>query len=88
MFELGATARVHVIPPPIPTFTVSPPPSGPVHVVPVVGPAGAAGADGVSIGVVTELVGTVVGLHMQDDDPHPAYDDLPSLQLLFENGLI
>lgn len=26
--------------------------------------------------------------HVQDTTPHPAYDDLPSLVLLFENGLI
>lgn len=26
--------------------------------------------------------------HIQDPTPHPAYDDLPSITLLFENGLI
>lgn len=26
--------------------------------------------------------------HINDETPHPAYDDLPSLRLLFENGLI
>ena len=26
--------------------------------------------------------------HVQSTTPHPAYDDLPSLNLLFENGLI
>lgn len=26
--------------------------------------------------------------HIDDTTPHPAYDDLPSLVLLFENGLI
>jgi len=26
--------------------------------------------------------------HVVDDSPHPAYDDLPSLRLLFENGII
>ena len=34
--------------------------------------------------------GDVVGLedHIQDVTPHPTYDDIPSLTLLFENGLI
>lgn len=26
--------------------------------------------------------------HVNDPTPHPAYDDISSLQLLFENGLI
>lgn len=26
--------------------------------------------------------------HIEDSTPHPAYDDLPSLSLLFENHLI
>lgn len=26
--------------------------------------------------------------HINDATPHPTYDDLPSLNLLFENGLI
>lgn len=26
--------------------------------------------------------------HVADPEPHPAYDDLPSLVILFENGLI
>jgi hypothetical protein len=26
--------------------------------------------------------------HIIDDTPHPKYDDLPSLTLLFENGLV
>lgn len=26
--------------------------------------------------------------HINDTTPHPAYDDIPSLVLLFENGLI
>ncbi len=29
-----------------------------------------------------------VSAHVADPTPHPAYDDLPSLRLLFENGLI
>jgi len=26
--------------------------------------------------------------HVESNAPHPAYDDLPSLTLLFENGLV
>lgn len=26
--------------------------------------------------------------HVQASEPHPAYDDIPSLTLLFENGLV
>lgn len=39
-------------------------------------------------GDVQNLIDTALGGHVQDDEPHPAYDDLPSLRLLFENGLI
>lgn len=31
---------------------------------------------------------TAVAEHLADLTPHPVYDDLPSLVLLFENGLI
>jgi hypothetical protein len=30
----------------------------------------------------------ILSAHIADDDPHPAYDDIPSLTLLFENGLV
>jgi hypothetical protein len=26
--------------------------------------------------------------HIHADEPHPAYDDMPSLRLIFENGLV
>lgn len=29
-----------------------------------------------------------LGVHIADATPHPAYDDLPSLSVLFENGLV
>lgn len=29
-----------------------------------------------------------VAAHIADQTPHPVYDDIPSLNLLFENGLI
>lgn len=39
-------------------------------------------------GAVQGLIDTSLGAHVADTTPHPAYDDLPSLTLLFENGLI
>ena len=33
-------------------------------------------------------VSVVVEEHVQAVEPHPAYDDLPSFTLLFENGLV
>lgn len=39
-------------------------------------------------GDVQELVDATVTTHVNDLTPHPAYDDLPSLSLLFENGLV
>lgn len=32
--------------------------------------------------------GAALAEHVADPSPHPAYDDLPDLGLLFENGLI
>lgn len=37
---------------------------------------------------VPDLISAAVTVHRQAAAPHPAYDDLPSLRLLFENGLI
>lgn len=42
----------------------------------VPGPVGPSGAD------------PRLDIHIQADSPHPKYDDLPSLTLLFENGLV
>ncbi|MER7433121.1 hypothetical protein ABT341_00175 [Pseudonocardia alni] len=36
----------------------------------------------------TVEVASAIGEHVSADTPHPVYDDLPSLTLLFENGLI
>ena len=33
-------------------------------------------------------ISVVVEEHIQSPEPHPAYDDLPSFTLLFENGLV
>lgn len=29
-----------------------------------------------------------IDVHVNSETPHPAYDDMPSLELIFENGLI
>lgn len=36
----------------------------------------------------TAEVVAAIGDHTNADTPHPVYDDLPSLRLLYENGLI
>lgn len=43
------------------------------------GPRGAPGAYGGEVALQS---------HVDSSSPHPAYDDIPSLTLLFENGLI
>jgi len=63
----------------VPSVRVSPSSYGTIQVQGgVPGPPGANGAsaDG------------AVALHIADTTPHPAYDDLPSMVLLFENGLV
>lgn len=37
---------------------------------------------------IQELIDTSVSAHVNDATPHPFYDDVPSLSLLFENGLV
>lgn len=36
----------------------------------------------------TFLTSDALNTHINDTTPHAAYDDLPSLKLLFENGII
>lgn len=31
---------------------------------------------------------SAIATHVIDPEPHPAYDDIPSLTLLFENGIV
>lgn len=68
-----------------------------VGVTKVVGPTGPAGPQGdagdpehVGAAVTAymqEHSDAVLAPHVNDPEPHPAYDDIPSLTLLFENGL-
>lgn len=52
-------------------------PQGPEGPIGPVGPQGLKGEDADSL----------VNLHIEDETPHSAYDDMPNLTLLFENGL-
>lgn len=80
-FELGP-----VVLPPIRV----PLPDARVLLVPVRGPQGPPGPPGDldDLEAVQGLIDDTVEVHVQAVEPHPAYDDLPSLRLLFENGLI
>lgn len=65
----------------------SPPPAGAVvssaPFVLVQGPPGPPGESG----NVAEMTALLAG-HVADETPHAAYDDIPTLRLLFENGLV
>lgn len=37
---------------------------------------------------IQAMIDDTIGVHVNDTTPHPAYDDMPSLVLLFENGLV
>lgn len=52
------------------------------------GPQGVQGPQGETGGVTAEELAAVVQTHVNNTAPHPVYDDLPSLILLFENGLM
>lgn len=62
------------------TVTVTPPPTFSVSVVPPSGGDPGAGSGDASAALLA---------HINAAEPHPAYDvDMPSLTLLFENGLL
>lgn len=69
-----------------------------VAVTKVVGPRGPAGPPG-SVGnseevgnavttFLEENTDVILAPHINAPEPHPSYDDMPSLTLLFENGLL
>lgn len=66
------------------------PPDATVMLVPVQGPQGEPGSvvGGISPEAAQELIDTNIDVHVNDTTPHPAYDDTPSLVLLFNNGLV
>lgn len=82
-------------PPPIPEIRIDPPESDTIHVVAVPGPPGDDGPPGepgppggISESAAQDMIDTSIGVHVAAPEPHPAYDDLPSIRLIFENGLI
>lgn len=82
--DLGVPGALEVVVPSgVPeVFELQVPSSPTATLVTVAGPPGPPGADG-SGGDSTALQA-----HIDSPTPHPAYDDLPSLSLLFENGLV
>jgi hypothetical protein len=46
------------------------------------------GGGGIDPEAIQELIDDTVAAHVADPTPHPAYDDLPSLTLIFNNGLV
>ena len=85
--------RITLSSPTTPRLEMGPPASPVYTVVPVAGPPGPEGPIGPS-GTLSDLVlisGMIedsVNSHINAPEPHPAYDDIPSLTLLFENRLV
>jgi len=88
-FGVGVPNEVQVVPS-TPEVAVAPS-SSELLVIPVAGPrgergpVGPAGDDSVA---VHELIDTALNTHVNAPQPHPAYDDMLDLTLIFENGLI
>ena len=90
MIVLAPNAVTVVTPPALPPIRMAPPATTAAALVPVRGPRGPKGDPGSNqdMEAIQDLIDTTVTGHVQAPEPHPAYDDLPSLTLLFENGLI
>jgi hypothetical protein len=88
-FGVGVPDEVEIIPS-TPEVAVAPSTSE-LLVIPVAGPrgergpVGPAGDDSVA---VQQLIDTAVNTHVANPEPHPVYDDMLDLTLIFENGLI
>lgn len=78
---------IEVEQPTAPAFTAVLPSQPDVLVLPVPGPAGI-GAPGPPGPTGPAGDAAAITTHITDPTPHPTYDDLPSLALIFENGLI
>lgn len=77
--------------PDLPSIVMADPVPDTVSLVPVAGPKGDKGDPGSldDLAVVQNMIDASVSSHINDPEPHPAYDvDMPSLVLLFENGLL
>lgn len=85
--------EVVVVPPHVPHIRTEPPGPLDVVVVPKAGPKGEQGDPGppgppADLSDVQQRVDDAMTVHVIDPEPHPAYDDMPSLTLLFENRLV
>lgn len=87
---LDGTAVVTLVPPDVPTIVMGEPASGVVNLVPVAGPKGDKGPPGSinDLNAVQEMIDTSVTAHVVAPEPHPSYDDMPDLTLIFQNGLV
>jgi len=73
----------------LPGFIEVIPPESYVQLVPVSGPTGPPGAPGdLSSAELQGIIDATLMVHVDEPEPHPAYDDMPTLRLIFENGLI
>jgi hypothetical protein len=91
--ELGDGATVRVTPPGVPRVLTDPPGRPTVRVLPSPGPPGPDGDQGdpgppADLAEVQQRIDDALITHVIDPEPHPAYDDMPSLTLLFENRLV
>jgi len=70
-------------------MTLSYPGPAAYTLVPVPGPQGEPGdASGFGPDDAQMLIDDSIGEHVVADEPHPAYDDMASMVILFENGLL
>lgn len=85
--EFGAgVPEEFVIEPNRPVYTFEPPRSD-IVVLPVPGPPGPPGSLD-DLTTVQNMIDTSVTTHINSPAPHPAYDDIQDLTLVFENGLV
>lgn len=86
---LFVQSQAIVTPPQVPSITMAPPVSSSV-VVPVAGPKGDKGDPGSvdDLAAIQGMIDTSVTVHVVAPEPHPAYDDMPDLTLIFQNGLV
>lgn len=78
---------IKVVAPSTPKLSVSQNAASSVGVFIARGDRGPAGPQGLQ-GPPGPMDTTAINAHIADPTPHPSYDDLPSLTLLFENGII
>lgn len=76
--------------PDLPAMVMGPSVPDTVTLVPVAGPKGDKGDPGSldDLTTVQDMIDTSVNTHIVAPLPHPAYDDIVDLRLVFENGLI